>query len=340
MTNDQKKIYEKIEDGCSHRYQTINIDKSLLEDMMIALYALNMDCPQYFWIRHYKYRVYDEKYVADVSFELPMNIDYTMEKINSKVKSIFADMSAQNIDNDYDKLKYFYDWIINHTNYGETSDSQEITSVFINNTSVCAGYSKAFLYLCQRSNIECAYVSGYTKDNVKHAWNLVKLAGKYYWVDTTWGDPVYAGEGSDDSINYNFFLVDDGNFLDNHDIETGIEVATDYQVKKTFTYPKCTDDSLIYYKENGAYFEKYSTYQISTYLKEKFSNNIYTNIELKFKDKNHYDFFIAEYIEDDNAYIYDDIRDVNPYFSGTVLISSERIDDAKYIKLNITLNRS
>ena len=74
-------------------------------------------------------------------------------------------------------------------------DDQNIYSVFVNQRSVCAGYSKAtqylsgeagrLLYLCDRRKQE---------GNQSHAWNLVLCEGDYYYVDTTWGDPVFQSE--------------------------------------------------------------------------------------------------------------------------------------------------
>lgn len=66
----------------------------------------------------------------------------------------------------------------------------EIVNVFDGDPStnvVCAGYAKAFFYLCRLGDIECHYITGSVPEGL-HAWNIVLLDGEYRYVDLTWCD--------------------------------------------------------------------------------------------------------------------------------------------------------
>ena len=107
--------------------------------------------------------------------------------------------------------------------YDESApDNQNIYSIFVNRQSVCAGYSKATQYLLEQLGVFCTYVTGKTTEGGNHAWNLVKCNGDYYYVDTTWGDPVFQQEEGEDisrdtnqetdtSGNSNPWLTDESN---------------------------------------------------------------------------------------------------------------------------------
>ena len=63
------------------------------------------------------------------------------------------------------------------------------------NKAVCEGYSMAYEYLLHMSGIPCATVSGTANqidaindDQGGHAWNVVRIDGQWYEVDTTWDD--------------------------------------------------------------------------------------------------------------------------------------------------------
>ena len=97
---------------------------------------------------------------------------------------------------DYDKICGFRDEICALVCYDYDAAENDTSS--INNSPwqlinvfdkdpdtniVCAGYAKAFQYLCDLSGLTCYYVTGYT--NGYHAWNIVTLEGKNYLVDLT-----------------------------------------------------------------------------------------------------------------------------------------------------------
>ncbi|SEI48038.1 Transglutaminase-like superfamily protein [Lachnospiraceae bacterium A10] len=83
--------------------------------------------------------------------------------------------------------KYIYNYICDTVEYWEGAQrSQTCYSALVDKESVCAGYAEAFELLCRYAGIECIVVT-----SSDHEWNEVKLAGKWYAVDSTWGDESY-----------------------------------------------------------------------------------------------------------------------------------------------------
>lgn len=74
------------------------------------------------------------------------------------------------------------------------SYAHSIVGVFdgISSTDVvCEGYAKAFQYLCNYAGLESIYAVGWsTSDGYSggHAWNMIKINGKWYNIDVTWDD--------------------------------------------------------------------------------------------------------------------------------------------------------
>ena len=126
-------------------------------------------------------------------------------------------------------------------------DNQNICSVFLNNRSVCQGYSKATQLLLNRLGVECTLVTGVVNVSEGHSWNLVKMDGDYYYLDTTWGDASYQSlEGQDDEwlsdldiVNYDYFGVTTSELLKTHVIDNPIEL------------PECTATACNYYVREG-----------------------------------------------------------------------------------------
>lgn len=155
---------------------------------------------------------------------------------------------------DYEKILYIYDYIVDTVDYDlESEDNQNIYSVFVNHRSVCAGYSKAAQYLLERLDVFCTYVTGITESGQSHAWNLVICDGDYYYVDTTWGDPVFQEqEGEEaqkgvDYVSYDYMCCDDEELFRTHTPDADLVL------------PACTKMDRNYYVVNGMYYEQYSS---------------------------------------------------------------------------------
>lgn len=153
---------------------------------------------------------------------------------------------------DYEKILYIYEYIVNTVDYDlESEDNQNIYSVFVNQRSVCAGYSKAAQYLLERLGVFCTYVTGTTESGQSHAWNLVLCDGDYYYVDTTWGDPVFQEqEGEEvqpgaDYISYDYMCCNDDELFRTHTPDAETEL------------PVCSKMDCNYYVVNGMYYDYY-----------------------------------------------------------------------------------
>ena len=75
------------------------------------------------------------------------------------------------------------------------SESHTLLGFFQNSEIVCDGYAELFQYLMIRAGIPCVTVLGSSRNAQKayenesdHAWNKVKLDGKWYNMDVCWAD--------------------------------------------------------------------------------------------------------------------------------------------------------
>ncbi len=137
---------------------------------------------------------------------------------------------------DAEKLHAIYDWIMWRVKYDhEVLDITDIASAVRyesyylesvlsdgNNYGVCDAMSKAFALMSSIEGFECMRVTGVAGVGTNkggHAWNKVKLDGKWYIVDCTWGDAsvqIMAGGSYRESAGHAYFLVTDGNVADTH----------------------------------------------------------------------------------------------------------------------------
>ena len=138
------------------------------------------------------------------------------QQVDAKVEQLLAQWDWEEM-SDYDKIRTVYNWICNHVVYDDEHLSDDkyflkhtAYAALEHGTSVCQGYVLVLYRLFLEMGIDNRIIFG-TSQNQDHAWNIVKLNGKYYDLDATW-DAIRHQDGS----AYRYFLCCQSNF-ENHD---------------------------------------------------------------------------------------------------------------------------
>ena len=160
----------------------------------------------------------NENYFID-AFSSKENVEYAIKKVNLVKNEILKDATGNN----YEKMKYVHDWLIDNVQYDTTNskNTSDIYGCLVNKKVVCEGYARAFKYLMDELNIPCILISGKAVDEngkvERHAWNYVYIKNNWYAIDTTWDDPIIIGNGKIDSgIRYKYFLKGSNTVEKNH----------------------------------------------------------------------------------------------------------------------------
>ncbi|WP_144512806.1 DUF5050 domain-containing protein [Bacillus sp. FJAT-22090] len=121
--------------------------------------------------------------------------------IKEKIKKDMSDLEKVKAIHDYLVLSVAYDYD-NFLKNTVPYDSYEAYGSLINKVAVCDGYTKAMALLLNKVGVQALQISG-TGNGGGHSWNMIKIEGQYYHIDTTWDDPVPNKPGS---VHYNYFL--------------------------------------------------------------------------------------------------------------------------------------
>ncbi len=256
LKENEKQVYKEILEGIRENREEIYIHASDAERANEIFQYILKDHPDIFWCDGTisattyggteTYTVLKPTYTYDEASKETMRAE-----IEGAVSQCLSGISAE--DSEYNKILYVYEYIVDTVDYDlEAPDNQNIYSVFIHRRSVCAGYSKAAQYLLERLGVFCTYVTGITSGGQNHAWNLVMCEGDYYYLDVTWGDPVFqAAEGEEvsqfENISYDFMCCDDAELFKNHTPDDDAKL------------PACTKMNRNYYMMNNMYYETYDS---------------------------------------------------------------------------------
>lgn len=149
------------------------------------------------------------------SFQVAYRIDYleTKEQLQQVEKEVARVLEQLQISkkSDFKKVKRIHDFIIKNAQYDTTAKRNSAYSNLIEKKSACQGYATLVYKMMTDAGIPCRIIAGKSSGEA-HAWNIVKVDGKWYNLDCTWDDPV--GKIDPDAVHYEFFLKSDSDFTD------------------------------------------------------------------------------------------------------------------------------
>ena len=283
--------YGEIEQALGEMTDTVKLSTEPIgqgldeQDIDRIFQCVLIDHPEIFYTTGYTYTKYsrgDRTVGIDFAgtYSLPKEEAVNKaEEIRGRASEWLSDITTDA--SEYDKVKAVYEKIIFSTDYDlNASDNQNIASVFLGNSSVCQGYAKATQYLLNHLGVMCTLVQGTVDTGEAHAWNLVRIDGDYYYVDTTWGDASYRmedGSGQQElpEINYDYLCVTTQELLRTHRIESVVAM------------PECTATQANYYVREGVYFTSYDAEQMQNIFDRAWESGR-TEITLKCADEECY----------------------------------------------------
>lgn len=239
--NGRYRIYVTTLEGTasnkSEAKEQIKKDKSIVgQYMAVAFTAFKRDHPEVFWLsgklkystkEYYREEESGCAYKADVymyikskDFDIrsPEYQDAAKIKETIQLRDKLVDEIIQSSPSSdrYELLQHFNTYLIQANEYNTSKDlyslnqdCYECISALKRSSGpegpICIGYANAFKVLCDRANIPCVLVTGYTstRSNSYHIWNYVQMEDKkWYAVDVTWNDAL-----TKDKPNTTYFLI-------------------------------------------------------------------------------------------------------------------------------------
>lgn len=320
-TEEEKLIYKEILQGVMDGSEDIYIHADNGYQTNDIFFDVLNDHPEIFWCTGTATsNSYSESFTQEAYVILKPEYIYSGEELQQKVEEVEAAAEkclslAASRASDYEKIKSVYEYLINTVDYNwDAPNNQNIYSALVGRESVCAGYARSTQYLLRRLGIECAYVTGKAANQEgtveDHAWNIVLCDGEWYFVDTTWGDPIFRQEESSVQLaaTYDYLCCSENELFRTHTLTEGYE------------YPSCQSETYNYYMLNGMYYDSFD--------KDRMKQAVYDSIDreeavtvFKFSDENVYneahDWVIGELVEQGTSYI------ARKYWLGTVHYSYE-----------------
>lgn len=246
LNKQQQKAYHAIKTGLKSLAPSFLVPRLEGKELAEIYFLIRLDCPEIFYSVKFSYKYYQGsdniEMIPEYLFKKNKIMDHQKamearvkklarqaEKLNEKEKELFIhDFICQNVR--YDKLKKAY--------------SHEIIGPLGQGVGVCEGIAKSVKILCDALGIWCivaiSEANPEKKIKYRHAWNVIRVAGKYYHLDATFDNSLSKNE----IIRYDYFNLSDEQIFRDHE-------------KVVWQIPSCEDGNHTYYREKKISFTKY-----------------------------------------------------------------------------------
>ena len=88
------------------------------------------------------------------------------------------------------KARILHNWLINNSHYDIDKEIRDERILLTEGYGVCEAYAYCYYELLKEAGMAVCILSGEAKASQEgHAWNVIRINGRWYHVDTTWDDP-------------------------------------------------------------------------------------------------------------------------------------------------------
>lgn len=241
----QQNTYHAIKTGLQSLAPAFQIPRLEHKELAEVYFMVRLDCPEIFYSVSYKYRFYPESGNAEMMPEYLFDknkIKDHQKAMKSRVEKLARPAMKLS---EQEKVQYVHDFICQNVRYDKLKKaySHEIIGPLGQGVGVCEGIAKAVKILCDALGIWCmiAVSEANPEKGIKyrHAWNVIRVNGKYYHLDATFDNTL----GQPENIRYDYFNLSDK------------QIFRDHQ-SLVWKVPACEDGDHFYYKEKKISFTK------------------------------------------------------------------------------------
>lgn len=245
------------------------VDSFSVDEFYIVLDAYMRDYTQHFW-----FNSVPSGWFTDTGILSAIAPEYTMTGSElSKARAEFdeaVNFMISGIDatgSDFEKEKILHDRLAAAVTYVKSESAQNKHNAYgalVEGEAVCDGYAEAYQYLLRKVGIQSFIAFGSsiepsTNNLVGHAWNYVRIDGKYYHVDVTWDDTKSV-------IHYAYLNISDDLITEDHYID-----------EAEYPLPICNSDEKYYFTSYGEKLSNnYTANEIANILnRNQLANGVY-----------------------------------------------------------------
>lgn len=241
----RQSVYHAMKAGITALSPSFPVPRLEGKELSDIFFRMRLDCPEIFYAVSFRYRFYPG------SDNVEMIPEYLFEKgkVKEHQKAMKARVEklvrqAQSM-TELEKELFIHDFVCTAVRYDKLKKpySHEIIGPLGQGVGVCEGIAKTVKILCDALGIWCMIAvsdaNPEKKIKYRHAWNIIRMGGKYYHLDATFDNSL----GRDGMIRYDYFNLDDRQIFRDHE-------------PLMYPAPACEDGGRFYYKEKKLSFTK------------------------------------------------------------------------------------
>ena len=252
--------YDQLVAGVEATLDTIEIhngtDPISSEEVEIVMDAYIRDYTHHFWLGN----SYSIMATAETCVSVKPSYLYTGAQLKTArdafekgVAKILGGLKSGM--SEFEKELYLHDKLAAMVTYQSSDNAHNAYGAIVEGIAVCEGYAEALQYLLQRAGIQSFIALGQsinpvTHEMENHAWNYVRIDGKYYHVDLTWNDQ---GE----NLFHAYFNQTDKTIKEDHLISPA-----------SYDLPSCTATKAMFFTGKDTYLESYDAAKVGKLLKD------------------------------------------------------------------------